>query len=192
MLRRLYQRMLLLAASPLAPVWLAAVSFAESSFFPIPPDALLIPMALARPDRALRYALITTVASVLGGMLGYLIGYALFEQIALPLLRLYNYVPAYTAFQERFAQVGLWIILIKGLLPIPYKIITIASGAAKFDFATFVMASIVTRGLRFFLWAVLLRLFGEAARVFIDRRLPWIFATVAVLTVVGVWMVKYI
>ncbi len=192
MLRRLYQRVLLLAASPLAPVWLAAVAFAESSFFPIPPDALLIPMALARPDRALRYALITTVASVLGGMLGYLIGYALFEQVARPLLALYHYEAAYAAFQERFAQVGLWIILIKGLLPIPYKIITIASGAAKFDFTTFVMASIVTRGIRFFLWAILLRLFGEAARVFIDRRLPWIFAAVAVLTVVGVWMVKYV
>ncbi len=192
MLRRFYARVLLLAASPLAPVWLAAVAFAESSFFPVPPDALLIPMALARPDRAFRYALITTVASVVGGMLGYLIGYALFEQVARPLLALYHYEAAYAAFQERFAQVGLWIILIKGLLPIPYKIITIASGAAKFDFRTFVLASIVTRGVRFFLWAVLLRLFGEAARVFIDRRLPWILATVAVLVVVGVWMVKYV
>ena len=107
--------------------------------------------------------------------------------------RLYNYVPAYTAFQERFAQVGLWIILIKGLLPIPYKIITIASGAAKFDFTTFVLASIVTRGHPLLpVGGFLLRLFGEAARVFIDRRLPWILAGVAVLTVVGVWMVKYV
>ncbi len=192
MLRSLYQRVLLLAASPLAPVWLAAVSFAESSFFPIPPDALLIPMALARPDRALWYALITTVASVLGGMFGYLIGYALFEQVARPLLALYHYEAAYAAFQERFAQVGLWIILIKGLLPIPYKIITIASGAAKFDFATFVAASIATRGVRFFLWAVLLRLFGDEARVFIDRRLPWILAAVAVLAVAGFGMVTYL
>ena len=192
MLRRLYQRVLLLAASPLAPVWLAVVAFAESSFFPIPPDALLIPMALARPDRALRYALIATIASVVGGMLGYLIGYALFDQVARPLLELYHYGPAYAAFQERFAQVGLWIILIKGLLPIPYKIITIASGAARFDFATFVAASAVTRGARFFLWAVLLKFFGEPARGFIDRRLPWLLAATALLAVLGVWLVKYV
>ena len=192
MLRRLYQRVLRLAASPRAPVWLTAVAFAESSFFPIPPDALLIPMALARPDRALLYALIATVASVMGGMLGYLIGYALFDQVARPLLALYHYEAAYAAFQARFAEVGLWIILIKGLLPIPYKIITIASGAAQFDFVTFVAASAVTRGARFFLWAVLLLLFGEQARVFIDRRLPWLLAATAVLAVLGLWLVKYV
>ncbi len=192
MIRRLYQRVLLLAASPFAPVWLAAVAFAESSFFPIPPDALLVPMALARPDRALRYALITTVASVLGGMLGYLIGYALFNQVARPLLALYHYEAAYAAFQARFAQVGLWIILIKGLLPIPYKIITIASGAAQFNFATFVAASAVTRGARFFLWAILLKLFGDPARRFIDRRLPWLLAGSAVMLVLGIWLVQYV
>ncbi|WP_158747225.1 YqaA family protein [Acidisphaera sp. L21] len=192
MLRNLYQRVLLLAASPFAPVWLAVVAFAESSFFPVPPDALLIPMALARPDRALRYALITTVASVAGGMLGYWIGYALFEQVARPLLALYHYEAAYTAFQDRFAQVGLWIILIKGLLPIPYKIITIASGAAKFDFVTFVVASAVTRGVRFFLEAGLLMAFGDQARVFIDRRLPWILIATAVLAVLGFGLIRYV
>ncbi len=192
MLRQLYQRVLRLAASRNAPVWLAAVAFAESSFFPVPPDALLIPMALARPDRALRYALIATVASVVGGMLGYLIGYALFDQVARPLLALYHYEAAYAAFQARFAQVGLWIILIKGLLPIPYKIITIASGAAQFDFATFVAASAVTRGARFFLWALLLKYFGEQARGFIERRLPWLLAATAVLAVFGLWLVKYV
>ena len=192
MLRRLYQRVLLLAASRYAPVWLAAVAFAESSFFPVPPDALLIPMALARPDRALRYALIATVASVAGGMLGYLIGYALFDQVARPLLALYHYEAAYAAFQERFAQVGLWIILIKGLLPIPYKIITIASGAAQFDFLTFVVASAATRGARFFLWALLLKFFGAHAQGFIERRLPWLLAATAVLAVVGLWLVKYV
>ncbi len=192
MLRRLYQRVLLLAASRRAPVWLAAVAFAESSFFPVPPDALLIPMALARPDRALRYALVTTVASVVGGMLGYLIGYALYDQVARPLLHLYHYEDAYAAFQERFAQLGLQIILIKGLLPIPYKIITIASGAAQFDFATFVLASAVTRGIRFFLWAVLLKFFGEQARGFIERRLPWLLAAAGVMTVLGFWLVRYV
>jgi membrane protein YqaA with SNARE-associated domain len=192
MLRRLYQRILLLSASPSAPWWLAAVAFAESSFFPVPPDALLIPMALARPDRAFRYAAICTVASVLGGMLGYLIGYALYDQVARPLLHLYHYEEAYAAFQQRFAVAGLWIILIKGLLPIPYKIITIASGAAQFDFPTFVVASAVTRGARFFLWAALLRVFGEAARGFIDHRLPWILAGTAVLAVLGIVLVRYV
>ena len=192
MLRRLYHRILLLSASPLAPWWLAAIAFAESSFFPVPPDALLIPMALARPARALRYALICTVGSVVGGMFGYLIGYALFQQVALPLLRLYHYEAAYAAFQARFAEVGLWIILIKGLLPIPYKIITIACGAVHFDFVTFVAASALTRGARFTLWAVLLKLFGEPARAFIDHRLPWILAGTAVLAVLGVWMLRYV
>ncbi len=192
MLHRLYHRVLLLAASRYAPLWLAVVAFAESSFFPVPPDALLIPMALARPDRAVRYALICTVASVVGGMLGYLIGYALFAQVAVPLLNFYHQMPAYTAFQERFAQFGLYIILIKGLLPIPYKIITIASGAAQFPFGTFVIASLVTRGARFLLWSVLLKFFGEQARVFIDRRLPLVLAASAVAAVLGVVMLKYV
>ena len=192
MLHRLYERILRLAASRYAPLWLAAIAFAESSFFPIPPDALLIPMALARPDRAIRYALICTVGSVVGGMLGYLIGYALFDQVARPLLHLYHYEDAYAAFQERFREVGLYIILIKGLLPIPYKIITIASGAAQFPFATFVAASIVTRGARFLLWAVLLKFYGDRARVFIDRRLPWVLAASAVAAVAGFVMLKYV
>ena len=192
MLRKIYQRVLLLAGDRHAPAWLFGVAFAESSFFPVPPDALLIPMALARPDRAIRYALICTLGSVLGGMLGYYIGYALFEQVAQPLLHLYHYEGAYAAFQARFAQVGLWIILIKGLLPIPYKIITIASGAAQFDFLTFVAASAATRGLRFLLWAVLLKFFGETARGFIDRQLPAILAATAVAAVLGFVMLKYI
>ncbi len=184
MLRQFYQRVLLLAASPRAPLWLAAIAFAESSFFPVPPDALLIPMALARPHRAWRYAAICTVASVVGGMLGYLIGYALYDQVAAPLLRLYHYEDAYAAFQARFAEYGLEIILIKGLTPIPYKIVTIASGAAKFSFPVFVAASIATRGLRFFLIALLLRLFGEPVRVFIERRLTLV-TTVAAVSLVG-------
>ncbi len=192
MFRRMYQSILLLAASPLAPVWLALVAFSESSFFPVPPDVLLIPMALARPSRALLYALICTVGSVLGGMLGYWIGYAVFDQVALPLLRFYHYQDAYTAFQDRFAQVGLWIILIKGLLPIPYKIITIASGAARFDFTTFVLASLATRGARFFLWAVLLRMFGEQARGIIDRQMPLVLGAAAVLLVLGFVMLRYV
>src|SRR4051812_1325271 len=184
MLHRLYMRTLALAASPRAPWWLAAVAFAESSFFPIPPDALLIPMVLARPDRAWRFAAVCTVSSVLGGALGYLIGYAVFDQLARPLIDVYGYGERFAAFQALYAEYGLWVILIKGLTPIPYKIVTIASGAAHFDFTVFMLASIATRGVRFFLVAALLRAFGPAVREFIERRLTLV-TSVAAAGVVG-------
>ena len=190
MLRRLYDRVLALAASPRAPWWLAAIAFAESSFFPIPPDALLVPMALARPERAWRYALICTIASVAGGALGYLIGYALFDQLAKPVLDLYGYGPRFAAFQALYAEWGLWVILIKGLTPIPYKIVTIASGAAHFDFATFMLASAITRGARFFLVATLLHFWGDQVRTFIERRLTLVTSTVAVGVVGGFLALK--
>jgi len=179
MLRRLYLRTLALAASPRAPWWLAAIAFAEASCFPIPPDALLIPMALARPDRAWRLALVCTVGSVAGGALGYFIGYAVFVQLARPLIELYGYGPRFAAFQALYAQYGLWIIVIKGLTPIPYKIVTIASGAAHFDFAVFMAASLATRGARFFLVAALLRFFGTPVRDFIERRLTLVTSLLA-------------
>jgi membrane protein YqaA with SNARE-associated domain len=179
MLRRLYDRTLALAASPRATWWLALVSFCESSFFPIPPDVLLVPMCLARPDRAWRFAAICTVASVLGGVLGYIIGYAVFDQVARPILALYGYGDKFAAYQAMYAEWGLWIILIKGLTPIPYKIVTIASGAASFDFWVFMAASIVTRGGRFFLVAALLHFLGDWARDFIERRLTLITVLVA-------------
>jgi membrane protein YqaA with SNARE-associated domain len=179
MLNRLYARTLALASSPRALWWLAIVAFAESSFFPIPPDALLIPMALARPDKAWRFALVCTIASVIGGALGYFIGYAVFDQLARPLIAFYGYGAKFDAFQTMYAQYGLWIILIKGLTPIPYKIVTIASGAAHFDFAVFMAASVATRGARFFLVATLLHFFGDSVRDFIERRLTLVTTCVA-------------
>jgi membrane protein YqaA with SNARE-associated domain len=179
MLRRLYLRTLALAASPRATWWLAGIAFAEASFFPIPPDALLIPMALARPDRAWRFALICLIASVSGGALGYLIGYAIFDQFARPLIDFYGYGPGFAAFQAMYAKWGLWVILIKGMTPIPYKIVTIASGAAHFDFTVFMVASAVTRGARFFLVAALLRVFGTPVRDFIERRLTLVTSLLA-------------
>jgi len=172
MLHRLYMRTLALAAAPGAPWWLAAIAFAESSFFPIPPDALLIPMALARPERAWRFAAICTVASELGGALGYAIGYFVFNQLMqLPLARALFGPDPLGAFQGWYARWGLAVILIKGLTPIPYKLVTIASGAARFDFMVFMAASVVTRGARFFLVAALLRAFGTPVRDFVERRL---------------------
>jgi membrane protein YqaA with SNARE-associated domain len=180
MLRKAYFRTLALAASPRAPLWLAVVAFAESSFFPIPPDVLLVPMAVARPDRAWRFALICTVASVCGGALGYLIGYALFDVLARPVLEFYGYGAKFAAFQAMYGEWGLWVILIKGLTPIPYKIVTIASGAAKFNFWLFMAASAVTRGARFFLVATLLHFWGDAVKDFIERRLTLVTTGVAV------------
>jgi membrane protein YqaA with SNARE-associated domain len=184
MLHRLYERVLALAASPRAPWWLAAVAFAESSFFPVPPDALLIPMALARPDRAWRLAAICTAASVAGGALGYLIGYEFFNVLAAPLLHAYHYDEAFVRFQDTYAKYGVYVILVKGLTPIPYKIVTIASGAAHFNFLTFLAASVATRGLRFFLLAALLRRFGPPVRSFIETRLVLV-TTLAALGIVG-------
>ncbi len=190
MLHRVYMRTLALAASPRALWWLAAVAFAESSFFPIPPDALLIPMALARPDRAWRFAAVCTVASVVGGALGYLIGYAVFDQLARPLIDLYGYGDRFAAFQDLYARYGLWVILIKGLTPIPYKIVTIASGAARFNFTVFMLASAATRGARFFIVAALLRFFGTPMRDFIERRLTLVTSLFAAGLVGGFLVLK--
>jgi membrane protein YqaA with SNARE-associated domain len=192
MLRNLYHRVLALAASPRAPWWLAVVAFAESSFFPIPPDVLLIPMALARPERAWRFALICTIASVCGGALGYFIGYAVFDQLARPVLELYGYGAKVAAFQALYAEWGLWVILIKGMTPIPYKIVTIASGAARFNFWVFMAASIATRGARFFIVATLLHFWGDAVKDFIERRLTLVTTTIAVGIVGGFVALRFL
>lgn len=190
MLRRLYDRVLALSASPYAPYWLAIVSFAESSFFPIPPDPLLLLMGLAKPNRALRYALICTVASVVGGMLGYFIGFALYEQIALPLIRTYRYEEAAEKYRILFQEWGFWIIMIKGLLPIPYKVVTIISGAASYNFPLFIVASIITRGARFFIIALLLRRYGVSIRDFIERRLTLVTTVAGVAVIAGFLLIR--
>jgi membrane protein YqaA with SNARE-associated domain len=192
MLRNLYHRVLALAASPRAPWWLAVVAFAESSFFPIPPDALLIPMALAQPRRAWHFALICTVASVCGGALGYFIGYAVFDQLAKPVLTLYGYGAKFAAFQAMYAEWGLWVILIKGMTPIPYKIVTIASGAARFNFWVFMAASVVTRGARFFIVATLLHFWGDAVKDFIERRLTLVTTALAIGIVGGFVALRFL
>ena len=173
-----------LAARPNALPALGVVSFVESSFFPIPPDAMILPMVLARPDRAWAIALVATVASVLGGIAGYAIGYYLFETIGIRVIDFYGYHDKFEAFRAAYAEWGLLIILVKGMTPIPYKIVTIASGAAAFDFPLFLIASIATRGARFFLVAALLKYFGPPIRTFVEKRLTLV-TTVFVLFVVG-------
>ncbi len=191
MLRRFYTLVIGLAERPTAMWWLFSIAFAEASFFPIPPDAMLIPMALAQPNKALRFALVATVGSVLGGALGYYIGYALLDRLAQPIIDFYHYHGAFAAFQAKFAQYGVWIILIKGLTPIPYKIVTIAAGAAAFSFPLFMGASIITRGARFFLEAVLLRRFGDPARLFIEERLGLVTGLVAAGIIGGFLLLRF-
>jgi membrane protein YqaA with SNARE-associated domain len=171
MLRRLYDWVLELAAKPWAPKALAAVSFIESSVFPIPPDAMLVPMCLATPKRAFYYALICTIASVLGGLLGYAIGALLYDTLGQFLIKLYGYGDKLEAFRAAYAEWGGWIILIKGATPIPYKVVTIASGFAGYNLLWFTILSIITRGIRFFAIAAILYYWGEPARAFIEKRL---------------------
>jgi membrane protein YqaA with SNARE-associated domain len=177
-MRRLYDWVIRLAGHPRAIPAMGLVSFAESSFFPIPPDIMLVPMILANRRKAFTIALVCTVCSVLGGLLGYAIGYYFFETIGAWVVETYGLQAGLEKFRDEFARYGTWVILIKGLTPIPYKLVTIASGAAHFDLFTFVWASIVTRGIRFFLVAALLWKFGEPIRAFIEKRLTlvmWLF-----------------
>jgi membrane protein YqaA with SNARE-associated domain len=192
MLRRLYDRIMQLAEGPEAMKWLALVSFVESSFFPVPPDAMIVPMVLARPERAWRIAAVCTVASVIGGFFGYAIGYFLFETVGQRIVDFYGLQNAFLKFHEEFQEWGLWIILIKGLTPIPYKIVTIASGVAHFDLLVFGLASLATRGARFFLVAALLKAFGPPLRTFIERYLTLVTTGFALLIVGGFVALKYI
>ncbi|HEX6441688.1 MAG TPA: YqaA family protein [Stellaceae bacterium] len=192
MLQSLYERTLRLAAGPNALAALLAVSFVESSFFPIPPDILLIPMILARPREAWRLAALCTLASVAGGLFGYAIGYFLFDAIGRPILEFYHAMDRYETLRAGFQQWGVWIIILKGMTPIPYKLITIASGVAQFDLALFVAASIVSRSLRFFLIAALLWWFGDSVREFIERRLMLVTSLFAVTLVGGFVALRYL
>lgn len=179
MLRRLYDYFMNLAASPKAPAWLAVVSFAESSFFPVPPDVMLAPMVLAKPEHAWRNAFICTVASVLGGLMGYAIGYFLTDA-AMALLVWLGQGDKMVGFKGWYDENGLAVILLKGLTPIPFKLVTITSGIAHFSLASFIFACVVTRAGRFFLVAGLLKYFGPPVREFVEKRLTLVTSIVAV------------
>jgi membrane protein YqaA with SNARE-associated domain len=188
MFKSLYHRVLTLSESPRAPAALAIIAFAESSFFPIPPDVILVPMSLARPERAWRYAAICTVASVTGGILGYAIGALLFDTIGQWLIHAYGYGDRVAALKETYARWGALVILLKGLTPIPYKLVTIVSGLLGYNFPLFVLLSIVTRGARFFLLAGALNLFGDSLKVALERHFALFMAIIAVTIVAGFWI----
>ena len=192
MLRRLYDWVLALSARPSAPYALAGVSFAESSFFPIPPDVILIPMCLARPNRAFFYATVCTIASVLGGLLGYAIGSVLYETVGKWLIQLYGYGQQAEAFRAAYAEWGHWVILVKGVTPIPYKLVTITAGFAEYNLFWFVVLSLITRGLRFYLVAGLLYWLGPPAKEFIEKRLELMFFAFMVIFILGILAALYV
>lgn len=166
------------------------MSFAESSFFPLPPDLMLIPMILADRAKAWWLATICTISSVLGGLIGYAIGYFLFESAGEWIIQTYHLQDAFTRFQTDFQNWGFWIIALKGLTPIPFKLVTIASGVAGLNLTQFVLASLIARAFRFFLLAGLLWYFGDWARPFIERYLPWILGGLLVSLIAGFVAVK--
>ncbi len=192
MIRKLYDWTLSWAAHPQAIWVLAVVSFIESSVFPIPPDVLLIPMVLAAPHRAWIIAGVCTIASVLGALLGYAIGYFAWESLGEPILTALGKGDSFETFRLRYNDWGAWAVLIAGVTPFPFKVITILSGATGLSVPVFVISSIVARGLRFFLVAALLWRFGPPVRDFIERRLGLVFTLFCVLLVGAIFLLRYI
>lgn len=192
MIQRLYDWTLGLAQHPQALWALAIVAFAESSFFPIPPDIIMIPMIIARPNRAFVIAGVALLASVLGGLAGYAIGAFAYESVGEPILSALGKEDSMAAFSGRFNDLGFWAILTAGVTPFPYKVITIMSGWTAMPLGVFIATSILARGLRFFLVALLLWKYGEPVRDFIERRLGLMFTIAVVLLVGGFAAVRYL
>jgi membrane protein YqaA with SNARE-associated domain len=188
MLRRIYDWCVAAADKPHALWVLAAVSFAESSFFPVPPDIMLLPMSLARPQRAWLFATLCTVASVAGGVVGYAIGALLYDSLGQWLINLYGLGGKVEAFRASYAEWGAWIIIGKGLTPIPYKLVTITSGFAGYSLGLFILCSIVARGGRFFAVAILLNRYGDTIRAEIEKRLGMWVALGAIVLVAGFYI----
>ena len=183
MFRALYDWTLRMAGHRHAIRYMGVVSFAESSFFPIPPDVMVVPMVLARREQAYWIATVCTVTSVLGGIFGYAIGHFLYESVGLWLVNLYHIEEKMQGLKALYDQYGAWVILVKGLTPIPFKLVTIASGVFSFNFPLFVLLAAITRGFRFFLIAWLLKRYGEPVQAFIEKRLTlvsWLFLAVLV------------
>ncbi|WP_212523202.1 YqaA family protein [Actibacterium sp. MT2.3-13A] len=192
MIRGLYDWTISLAESRYALWALAVVSFVESSVFPIPPDVLMIPMIIARPARAWVIASVALAASVLGGMLGYYIGYGLFESVGRPVLEFYGKDAYFEDFRARYNEWGAWAVLVAGMTPFPYKVITILSGTTGLNLGVFMLASVVARGARFFILAGLLWKFGAPIRDFIERWLNLIFVIFVIALIGGFYLVKYL
>jgi membrane protein YqaA with SNARE-associated domain len=191
MLRSTYDWTMRLSASPNAVWLLSVIAFAESSVFPIPVDLLLIPMILAARERAWRLAAICTIASVLGGFFGYLIGFTLFDTIGEPIIAFYGFDETFQRFTDRYNELGAWIVAVFGVTPFPYKVITIASGVTQLDPFVFGIASVGSRGLRFFLVAALIWYFGPPIRTFVEKYLGWVALGFLLLLIGGFVLIKF-
>ena len=188
----MYDWTMRIAAHKHAAWWLAGISFIESSVFPIPPDVALMPMCVANRDKAFRYAFICTISSVIGGMFGYAIGYFLFETLGKAIVDFYGLSKEFDTFKNKFNDWGGWIVFIAGCAPIPYKVITIASGVTKLNMMTFVIASTAGRGLRFYLVSALLWKFGAPIQAFIEKYLGRLTIIFFVLLIGGFIALKYL
>jgi membrane protein YqaA with SNARE-associated domain len=185
MFKKLYDWTMSLAGSRHAPFALGAIAFAESSFFPVPPDVILVPMSLAEPKRAWHYAALCTVASVAGGALGYAFGALFYDTIGQWLIAIYGYGEKMEALRAFYAQWGAIFILVKGLTPIPYKLVTIVSGLMAYNFPLFIGLSLITRGARFFLLAAALNHFGDPIRERLESHFGLFMGSLAVIVVIG-------
>ena len=192
MIRSLYDWTIRQAHNPRALWFLAFVAFIESSIFPIPPDILMIPMIIAAPRKAFVIAGVATVSSVLGGMFGYWIGAVFFDQIGLPVLEFYGKTENFDTFRQTYNDWGAWAVLIAGVTPFPYKVVTILSGSTGLDLMVFTFASILARGLRFFIVAALLWKFGAPIRDFIERRLGLMFTLFVIALLGGFVLLRYL
>jgi membrane protein YqaA with SNARE-associated domain len=186
MLRRLYDWCIAAASKPYAEWLLGFISFVESSIFPVPPDAMLIPMTLARPERAWRYATVCTLTSVAGGVLGWAIGSLLYDTVGQWVISIYGYGAKAESFREAYREWGAWIIVIKGVTPIPYKIVTITSGLANYPLVPFIFLSFISRGMRFYFVAFLIHRYGARARAIIEERLEFWVTIAGIVVVLGI------
>ena len=191
-IRKLYDWTMRISGHRHATWGLAGVSFVESSVFPIPPDVVLLPMCLAERKKAFRFAAICTLASVLGGALGYAIGFFLYDTVGAKIVEFYGYTAQFASFQSRYNEYGVWIVLMAGFTPFPYKVITIASGVTGLNFVVFMLASVAARAARFYLVAALLWKFGEPMKAFIEKYLGWLTIIFFLLLIGGFAAIKFI
>ena len=189
-MRHLYDWTMNLASGPKAVWALCAIAFIESSFFPIPPDLLLIPLILARRTAAFRIAALTTISSVLGGAFGYAIGYFLYQSVGIPVLDFYHYTEQFERFCASYNEYGAWIVFGAGLTPFPYKIVTIASGVTHLNFVVFMLASVIARGARFYFVAWLLWKYGEPMKKWIEKNLGWLSVAFFILLIGSFFLIK--
>jgi membrane protein YqaA with SNARE-associated domain len=192
MFKRLYNWTLSLAESRHSTLALAGIAFAESSFFPLPPDLILLPMSLAKPNKAWFYAAVCTAASVVGGILGYAIGALLYDTLGQKIIALYGYGPRIGVLREFYAHWGWAFILVKGLTPIPFKLVTIVSGLLGYNLPLFILLSLITRGARFFLVAAAMNRYGDSVRVWMDKHFAWFIAILLAIIVFGFWAAAHL